>query len=472
MTHPRACMASPPPCPLLTVPLGPARRGGFGRRRGQAPEPSALTCPPARSPASKTSPPSPFLSFFLPAHPRRLQPGGSVWLPSRRLTALCPSVHPPRSSLPVPSRQAGGGQRCSSSLLLFPALSLSLSATSTGAPAPTAPPAPALLLRLHLRPGFNLILPPQPARALRSSLGAIPPGREGVREGGRPLLPVPLRVPPSPSPPGPPRSASPSRVRLACRWASRGSVCTAGDPPGLPCPCRHLPVSTCVVAACPPASITGARHRPAPNQEPPARSPPDPAATARGVRGATGAAVLATGHRWQKERGGVGAGHRAHAAARSTHGWLVGCWWGPGSHGATPGIAGGSVAIGVGHGQRGIGVPRVPQHQLAPGAARRRNRLPALARTPLCGEAGGLRWVARSCRWHGPGRPFSAGSLHGGLAQPRRGIHREKGSGGAPCCLALGSRPLSSKVLPLFPQGAGQWQGGERSAHARAATAR
>lgn len=78
----------------------------------------------------KTSPSSLFRSFFLPACPRRLQPGASACLLSRRLRL---SVHPPRSSLPFPPGRPALDDAAPPFFCSLP-LSLPLSVTSAGIP--------------------------------------------------------------------------------------------------------------------------------------------------------------------------------------------------------------------------------------------------------------------------------------------------------------------------------------------------
>lgn len=141
----------------------------------------------------KTSPPSLFRSFFLPACPRRLQPGASACLLSRRLRL---SVHPPRSSLPFPPGRPALDDAAPPFSCSLP-LSLPLSVTSAGIPGLTGASSlsgPAAGSSAFIFPGFNLILPPQLPRPLQPFPGAIPCVRVGVPIAPPCPLPVCLRV--------------------------------------------------------------------------------------------------------------------------------------------------------------------------------------------------------------------------------------------------------------------------------------
>lgn len=216
----------------------------------------------------KTSPPSLFRSFFLPACPRRLQPGASACLLSRRLRL---SVHPPCSSLPFPPGRPALDDAAPPFFCSLP-LSLPLSATSAGIPGSTGASSlsgTAAGSSAFIFPGFNIILPPQLPRPLRSFLSAIPCVRVGVPIA--PPCPLPCvcvclawwRVSvaccgflcvPAPLDPSGGLSPCPSSDR------SRGGGVGASR---AACPLRHAPVSRCPraswqrgVGAFPPVSIT------------------------------------------------------------------------------------------------------------------------------------------------------------------------------------------------------------------------
>lgn len=103
--------------------------------------------PPALLPQNVSSVP---VSQLLPSSPSPAAPAQHLGVSPVPATNRSPSVHSSRSSLPFPSRQAGGGRCYSSSLLLFPALSLSrcprpppVHPTAPASTAPLVPPRPA-----------------------------------------------------------------------------------------------------------------------------------------------------------------------------------------------------------------------------------------------------------------------------------------------------------------------------------------
>lgn len=262
---------SPPPSLPLLVPWAPqdaeGSAGGEDALRGLG---SLSPTDAADHPLFflKTSPPSLFLSFFLPACPRRLQPGASACLLSRRLRL---SVHPPRSFLPFPPGRPALDDASPPFFCSLP-LSLPLSVTSAGIPGSTGASSlsgPATGSSAFIFPGFNLILPPQLPRPLRSFLGAIPCVRVGVPIA--PPCPLPCvcvclawwRVsvaccgfPCVPAPLDPSGGLSPCPSSDRSRGGGVGASRAA-------CPLRHVPVSRCPraswqrgVGAFPPVSIT------------------------------------------------------------------------------------------------------------------------------------------------------------------------------------------------------------------------
>lgn len=347
---------------------------------------------------------------------------------------------------------------------------------------------------------------PGSAAPVGPSLGLSPclgsgGSRGGWERGAHRGVPVRVRIPsllglsapqepPRAAPSLPPRACVPSCPRAS--WQRGLGLCPPASIAALSvCP-PQLPAAHPLAGSLPP------RHHA--HREPPAR-PLQTQLLQPGCAGTAGAAVLAAGHR---ERGGLDGRRKGWRLAPGTEptpqreapmgqlstrpragvergcAWVRRsqsrrCWWEPGSRGdgrLSPASPRALRPPGLGRGRGDVGpaavlsgaVPRVPGHRLAPSPAwwrRRQNQSPAPAGVPLCGEAGGLQRVARSHRHHSPGHsrspvlPASQPAASIGTAQVRHPLG--EGARGAPRCLTLGSRPLSSKrhclSFPRLPAG-------------------
>ncbi|XP_064571431.1 synaptotagmin-7 isoform X1 [Zonotrichia leucophrys gambelii] len=260
-----ALPASIPPAPRSLDSAGSAGGGDALRQPRLSPAPRRCR-PPALLPQNISSIP---VSQLLPSSLSPAAPASACLL-SRRLRL---SVHPPLSSLPFPPGRPALDDAAPPFFCSLP-LSLPLSVTSAGIPGSTG--ASSLSGRAagsstFIFPGFNLILPPQLPRPLRSFLGAIPCVRVGVPI-APPPCPLPVCVcvclawwrvsvaccgfPCVPAPLGPSGGLSPCPSSDRSRGGGSGSIPGCLSPPPRAC----VPLSPCLVAAWP-RRIPACLHR-------------------------------------------------------------------------------------------------------------------------------------------------------------------------------------------------------------------